>query len=187
MFDWVRNMPLVLLSKHDEQNILHKMTAFGSYIQIPFTYPILADKDFLYNVQQNVQSHPFEGAFTLKYLMQNHWIFYNKKKSGFFMLLAVIMARGHPLSTYAKFSGKLTYLTPWYAKKKTDSPKQKPDSIHVRLVHWSTLKKCCSFDLRNTLREIRKFHLFSVLKLCGNQVACQLLLLWKSQIFTGSR
>lgn len=72
MFDWFRNMPLVLLSKHDEQNILHKMTAFGSYIQIPFTYPILADKDFLYNVQQNVQSHPFEGAFTLKYLMQNH-------------------------------------------------------------------------------------------------------------------
>ena len=54
MFDWFRNMPLVLLSKHDEQNILHKMTAFGSYIQIPFTYPILADKDFLYNVQQKV-------------------------------------------------------------------------------------------------------------------------------------
>ena len=186
MFDWVRNMPLVLLSKHDEQNILHKMTAFGSYIQIPFTYPILADKDFLYNVQQNVPSHPFEGAFTLKYLMQNHWIFYNKKKSGFFVTSSN-HGKGSPTKYVRKIFGKTNISNPLIRKKKTDSPKQKPDSIHVRLVHWSTLKKRCSFDLRNTLREIRKFHLFSVLKLCGNQVACQLLLLWKSQIFTGSR
>ena len=27
----------------------------------------------------------------------------------------IMYARGHPLSTYAKFSEKLTFLTPWYA------------------------------------------------------------------------
>ena len=62
------------------------------------------------------------------------------------LVLYTVNIRGHPLSTYAKFSEKLTFLTPWYAHVR----------VRIRglemLVSWKILR---TYLMDGPLKELR--------------------------------
>ena len=57
----------------------------------------------------NIRNHPFSTWKWLKVLLQIIWFWY------LWFISKNVFLREHPCSTYAKFSEKLTFLTPWYA------------------------------------------------------------------------
>ena len=56
------------------------------------------------------------GVNTARFL-RYVWLFYNimHERVKTYIMKTSLILRGHPLSTYIKFSEKLTFLTPWYA------------------------------------------------------------------------